>query len=517
MSWNYDRSSERIRDHLDNMGAIEVAPLSRDANLETLLTETRCREIRGAHVYVDVPNFSALVTGAAGGEMPLKRLAQAVHVYQREVARIVERVELFDGYHVHFQGTRLHALFFRPYEDEELPAKAALFQLVLRQFVRDVFNPVFPKVADFVVTGGAALGDVIGTKNGMRAERELLFIGRPANYAAKVLGSRGTLTITASVHEVLPNSLKRGCTETNRKGPDGGSVYELTTVTGEELDDLCDEFDIDWDVESSAERVEEDIDATPLSDIVVEDALVKMDLDTLSIRKNKLVTAASLFADVDGFTRYIDSAESDNEKEEALRVFHAIRREMSRVVRLDYDGLHVQFQGDRLQGLFHMPADELGAIVTRSVEAAVGLQSSMLKTLPLHVPAAAKLGLAIGIDVGDTFASKLGTRGQRDRICIGEPVDGAAAAQERQEGGIIALTAAAYAVLPEALQQHFTKDETTGDWIAKDLTAEKLERAAKAASYGGGAMGVHSSAAGAFVTRIVGGGRATNPARSFAF
>jgi hypothetical protein len=35
------------------------------------------------------------------------------------------------------------------------------------------------------------------------------------------------------------------------------------------------------------------------------------------------------------------------------------------------------------------------------------VESSMLKTLPLHVPAVKNLGLAIGVDVGDTFASKL--------------------------------------------------------------------------------------------------------------
>lgn len=516
MSWNYDRSSERIQKHLENMGEIEVEPLSRDADLEALLTETTCREIRGAHVYVDVPNFAALVTAAAGQEKPLKRLVQAVHVYQREVARIVERNEMFDGYHVHFQGTRLHALFFRPYQDDDLAAKAVLLQIVLQRFVCDVFNPAFPNVGDFIVTGGAALGDVIGTKNGMPRERELLFLGAPANYAAKVLGRRGTLTITDSVYETLPESLQRVCAATDRVGPDGAPLYELTAVTDYELAELCEEFDIDWDVEESAERVEDDIEATPLSEIDVEDARVKIDLDTLSVHKNKLVEAASIFADVDGFTRYIDGAETDDEKEEALRVFHAIRREISRVVRRDYDGIHVQFQGDRLQGLFHMPAGELSAIVTNAVEAAVGLQSSMQKTLPLHLPAVKDLALAIGIDVGPTLASKLGTRGMRDRICIGEPVEGAAAVQERHDGGVIALTAKAYDALPTELQRYFAKDERTGDWIARDLTIEKLERAARAAIYGAGSVGVGSGAAGAFVSSTVGVGRATNPARSYA-
>lgn len=516
MSWNYDRSSERIQKHLETMGEIEVAPLARDADLENLLTETTCREIRGAHVYVDVPNFATLVSAAEGREQPLKRLVQAVHVYQREVARIVERRELFDGYHVHFQGTRLHALYYRPYDDEELAAKAVLLQLVLREFVRDIYNPAFPRVGDFTVKGGAAIGDVIGTKNGMRNERELLFLGAPANYAAKVLGRQGTLTITESVYTHLPPSLETLCAPTSRVGPDGALLYQLREVTAERLAELCADFDIEWDAEASAERVDDDIDATPLSDIAVEEAREKMDLDALSVRKSKLVEAASLFADVDGFTAYIDAAETDDAKEDALRVFHAIRREVSRVVRLDYGGLHVQFQGDRLQGLFHIPVDDPAAVVTRAVEAAVGLQSSMRKTLPLHVSAAKDLSLAIGIDVGATLASKLGTRGQRDRICIGDPVQGAATVQERHEGGVIALTLAAYTLLPVGLQEFFTKDDDTGDWVAWDLTVEKLERAAKAAAYDGGAMRVDSAAGGVVVTGALGGGRVANPARSFA-
>lgn len=516
MTWNYDRSSERIQSHLDDIGEIEVEPLSRDADLDSLLSETTCREIRGTHVYFDIPNFATLVTEAGGTEVPLKKLVRAVHVYQREVARIVEREDMFDGYHVHFQGARLHALFFRPYDDEDLAAKAVLLQLVLRQFLRDVFNPAFSNVGDFVGTGGGALGDVIGTKNGMRRERELLFLGAPANYAAKVLGTSGTLAITESVYEALPESLQSACVITDRDGPDGTSVYEVADVTDDELAEFCAEFGVEWDVGDSAARIQDDIDATPLSDIAIEGAIAKMDLDSLSVHKNKLVDAATVFADVDGFTRYIDSAETDDEKEEALRVFHVIRREMSRVVRVDYDGLHVQFQGDRLQSLFHVPADDLSTIVTRAIEAAVGLQSSMLKTLPLHVPAAKDLALAIGIDVGTTLASKLGTRGVRDRICIGEAVECAAAVQERHDGGVIALTQRAYDVLDTELQAYFAMDKHTGDWIARQLTVEKLERAARAAAYRGAPVAVHSGAAGAFVSSTVGSGRVTSPARSFA-
>jgi len=154
MSWDYDRSLERIRHHLDSIGEIEVAKLKREADLGKLLSETKCREIYGAHVYVGVSNFPQLASDGAYSEDDYKRLIRGVHLYQREVSRIVENHEMFDGLRVHFQGTKLHALFYRPIDDEEeLASRAVLLQLVLKDFVASVFNPAFP---DYDPPGGLA-------------------------------------------------------------------------------------------------------------------------------------------------------------------------------------------------------------------------------------------------------------------------------------------------------------------------------------------------------------------------
>ena len=51
------------------------------------------------------------------------------------------------------------------------------------------------------------------------------------------------------------------------------------------------------------------------------------------------------------------------------------------------------------------------------------------------LPEAAGLGIAVGISIGTTLVSKLGTRGHRDRICIGDAVDDAATFQEGSAGG----------------------------------------------------------------------------------
>ena len=67
MSWSYEKSIKRIQEHLDDMGEISVEKLVREADLGNLLTETTCREIFGAHIYVGVTNFNRLASATLMG------------------------------------------------------------------------------------------------------------------------------------------------------------------------------------------------------------------------------------------------------------------------------------------------------------------------------------------------------------------------------------------------------------------------------------------------------------------
>ena len=377
MSWDKKRSHDRIQKHLDGMEEIEVKKLTREADLEQLLSETTCRDIYGAHVYIQVPNFAHLASDGLYAQDDYKRLIQGVHIYQREVTHIVENL---GGTLVHFQGPKLHAIFYRPIDNaKKLASRAVLLQLVLKDFVKTVFNPAFPDYDDFTIAGGADLGNAIGTMDGINGDRELLFLGAPANHAAKI---------------------------------------------------------------------------------------------------------------------------SEADKQAALRVFHAIRKETARVITGDFDGLRIQYQGDRIQGFFHLPQDDGDAIVKKVVEAAAGLQSSMESTLKACLPEASDLRLAIGIDLGTTLVSKLGARGQRDRICLGEAVEGAAQLEERSEGGQTTVSSQVHGLLLEYLCDRFPYSAKVQGYVATDLTAEQIERAAKAAEvYGVGApVFVRTGAAGVVVS-----------------
>lgn len=472
MGWNYDVSVERIGSHLDNMDEIEVQKLRREADLEKLLSETKCREIFGAHVYVDVSNFAKLASDGAYAEDDYKRLIRGIHLYHREVSRIVEKDDMFGGFRVHFQGPKLHALFYRPIDDgEELASRAVLLHLVLKDFVENVFNPAFPDYEPFAIAGGADIGDVIGTKNGSRGDREILFLGSAANRAAKIVSSSGRYRITRDLYDALPDDLQEVCFEIEE------DLYRIKPVSQQDLDDLLEARGIGWDRDKSAERVKEDKKKFPLKDISYGSAKKLIDLDSLSIFNNKRVLAASVFADISGFTSYVDGAETEEEQKEALRAFHAIRKELATVVKNDYEGLRVQFQGDRVQALFHLPEDDEEKIVAKAVEAVVGLQSSIEHTIKEVLPETEDLELAVGVDVGTTLASKLGTRGHRDRVCVGVAVENAADLEERSGGGRIAITSRVYNALPKNLSEHFSYESEARCYVADELTMDKLDLA----------------------------------------
>jgi class 3 adenylate cyclase len=515
MSWNYNTSVNRVQAHLDGMGEIEVEKLVRDADLHSLLSETCCRDIYGAHVYVNVPNFADLATITAEGE-DYRRVIQGLHLYEREVARIVEGEDIFDGVRIHFQGAKLHALFFRPIDNTSvIAARAVLLQMVLRHFVCCIFNPEFPKLPNLSLSGGADIGLAIGTKNGHRGDRELLFLGAPANYAAKILTGTDAIRVTAAIHEALPEALQRYFTEVEDRRLDA-TVHELGSVPVEELDDLLDEYGLSWDREASLQRLKDDKALYPLNQIEYSDAEVLIDMDSLGITNNKRVLAASVFGDVSGFTAYIDKSVGEGEAKPALRVLHAIRKEMASIVKHDFDGLRVQFQGDRVQALFHLPKGDDEHIAARAVDTAIALNSAMELVVKKLLPEAKELGIAVGVSIGTTLVSKLGTRGHRDRICIGDSVENAATYQEGSAGGEIAVSSIIHGHLDDDLQKLFIWDSDRRLYIATDLTQDKVERARKASLFKQ-AVHVASGLQGVSVSsHATSGSRSFVPSKSFA-
>jgi class 3 adenylate cyclase len=477
MSWSETKSKERVQAHLGSIGDIEVKPLAREVNdLEAILSETVCRDIFAAHVYIDVTNFTALSSDATMKRENYKRLIQAAHLYQRALTRVAE--DVLAEFRVHFQGSKIHVLCYLPVSDSAtIAARAALMLLVANDFVRSVFNKEFSDYSDWSVGGGADIGNAIGTRNGKNGDRELLFIGNPANLAAKLLTDTSTLRLTERLFKALPASIQTYCSQLK------SGDYRISAAQ-DKLDELCKANGIPWDRKKSAEQLADDRKALPLADIDYSDAEVRIDFEKLSETNNKQVLGASVFADVSGFTKFVSDAKGEEAKASALKVFHVIRKELAKVGETDYKGVRVQFQGDRIQVLFHLPKGDEDKIAVEAVEAAVGMLSSFEQVIKKELPEAKNLALKVGVDMGTTLATRLGKRGDRDNICLGIPPQNAARLEEDSNDSEIAVSQAIYDGLGgNELQAYFTEDTGRRCWVAKGLTYERVEAEEDSKSY----------------------------------
>src|ERR1700736_2137141 len=274
MSWDEKRSRERIAAHLESMGEIEIEDLAREAELETLLTETRCRRIEGAHAYAEISNFPSIVSTATGDD--LREAVRALNVWQRRAIAITE--DLFDGVFVHFQGPRMHVLFYRPYVAAEQATRAVLLLLVLDDLAWTQFNPRFSALADFRVRSGCDIGTVVGTRNGVNGDRELLFVGDPANWAAKIIAGKRRITVTQRTVDALPADIAQYAADAKNPGDP-----RVVSCTWSELAALLETYGFDYDPEAHGREIDDDIDALDLDDVGVSGARVLIDLDSLSV------------------------------------------------------------------------------------------------------------------------------------------------------------------------------------------------------------------------------------------
>lgn len=185
-SWNKDRAKKRIDDKIASLPLkdIEIKEYVRDTDL-TGLAATVAYRLDGAHLYADILNLNDILhVTDVEGETCHKRTLRFLNNHYRAVHRIIRRV---DALLVDFHNQRLHSVFAKPYGDEtkrvhRAVATGQLIIDVLAQTGEDSDHPA-AKVRIGIDTGKAP-----AVNNGRRGHREPLFLGEPANKAAKRAG-----------------------------------------------------------------------------------------------------------------------------------------------------------------------------------------------------------------------------------------------------------------------------------------------------------------------------------------
>src|SRR5580658_7400304 len=185
-TWKKERAAERIAAKIKELplNDIEIREFVRDTDLANLPRNVAYR-IDGAHLYADILNVSDMLhVTDIEGETCHRRTLRFLNLHYRAVYRILQRAEAI---FVDFHNQRLHSVVAKPYDSEvkRVQRAVAIGQLiidVLAQTGEDADHPA-AKVRVGIDTGMA-----LAVNNGRRGHREPLFLGQPANHAAKRAG-----------------------------------------------------------------------------------------------------------------------------------------------------------------------------------------------------------------------------------------------------------------------------------------------------------------------------------------
>jgi len=478
MGWKKDVSKARVKRIAESVGTVEISDLRKEMKLSNVALR-KPKRIEGVHLYIGPRNEKELVDELLSAEerAAARTILRRVHLYQREVGRIIGD---FDAAQVHFQGTRLHALVYRPVGDqEEVVARAVSMALAIELGIRRALAEALPDDPCFSLRAGASHGKTLATMSGERGDSELLFIGNAANQGAKVLSDR-RLRVTSELRELLNEDYYGISVE-----PLGDGTYSLA-MERSAIEEAASRFAGGWTLERSIKRVAEDAQKLPVEAFSVKKATSEIDKDSLGRSNSKLNDALSVFGDLDGFTAVVEAARSDRERAALVRAFHIIRYELNYVRKDDYSGsLRVQYQGDRIQVLRHLPHAEPGDRALDALRIAAGWQSSIRETLP-EVVDRDDLRLATGIAAGPTIVSKLGTTGNRDVLALGPDVRRAERIQRNIDGDEVGVAGPVHELLPEDVAALFGWRAGAQGYVAEDLRINQLELALQAESLAAG-------------------------------
>ncbi len=375
MSWSEARSSKRIQEHLKTVPkfdervtlAKDARAMTEDRGLIAALPARRASVVEGAHVYGQLLDFDRLVADQHNNETDQshRNVLRFLNMHYRLWDAIVHND---DADRVDYHGARLHAIVTTPEGDPRAQVERAV---ALASKLNDATKSVAAAFSlPARVRFGIDQGKCVAMTTGRAYEKDILFFGAPANHAAKLAASRDEEGIYVAVGAVSA----------------AGSAASRRTITGDMI------FDEQFVAEASRRYKFASADEA-VSRLVAEarqeqffnfrratPPLVTVKFSQLSPAYSIRMGMASIFADIDGFTAFVDAAirsGSDGIKRAATAV-HVIREELNDVLCEDSNGKRVRFIGDCIHGVLAEGRleDDAGKAIDEAVMCAASMKNS---------------------------------------------------------------------------------------------------------------------------------------------
>ena len=402
--------------------------------------------VDGVHVYVNLIDYhDAMLEEGRETEAAHRRVMQFLHLHYSAADRIVAD---YEAQRVDFHGPRLHAVVVTP------PGGGNERQRVLRAIamanaLKDTIETAAPRLGktnlNTRVRIGIDTGKAVAISSGRKHEPEPLFLGRPANHAAKIAdGDRPGIYLSDNARAVV------GQPRTGSLFHERATALSDTERLGYLNESLGRSF---WTQDSQPIRNQVDAAVRSLkADAVLMESLATdavfrfhhhppplstVDFGDLTPSYSVRMPMMSVFADLDGFTAYVDRCIATNQIAAMVANLHCIRGELAAVVKQDFDGRKVRFIGDCVHGIVaegtRVETDKAASVET-AVRMAGGIRSSF-NLCQAMLGGIDDLGIAIGLELGPTPVTRLGIRGDRSVRCASSrAVSGSEALQKECSG-----------------------------------------------------------------------------------
>lgn len=478
-TWNHGRSESRIDKQIDALSDVEIIEYTKTLSLESI-PKNRAYRMDAVHLYADLDLEEILDNTESEGTRCHQRTLRFLNQHYRAVHRILEKC---DAIRVDFHNQRLHSVIAKPYNSENASeAKRVRRAVAIAQLIIDVLKETGDedgKIPAANVCVGIDTGKSLAVNNGRHGGREPLFLGIPANHAAKHAVSK-----SAGIY--LSNTARKviGLKEVDDSAE--------TSLTPAEVKNCQDAAKLDVTKDQIVKEWRDDMKAFPIGDFEFSGHTPPM--KTLEIKKltpgnSRRQELLSIYADIDGFTAYVGK-NIDNNAEDVVRTLHVIRSEMDAALYADFEGRRIRFVGDCIHGVIcegTAQTTDAEASISDATRCVGALRSSFnlaVERLKANDIETGNLGLAIGFEYGPTAISRLGMQGDRVRCCVSRSVLRSEAEQKGCSGSQTAIGLIAYNKASDSVRKIFGSERKADhlDYAeATDRLAEAGDTVAKAA------------------------------------
>jgi class 3 adenylate cyclase len=450
-TWNKDRASKRIDSRIAELplNDIEIRDYVRDTAL-TNLPRNVAYLIDGVHLYADILNLADMLhVTDVEGETCHRRTLRFLNLHYRAVYRILQRV---DAIFVDFHNQRLHSVVAKPYDSEanRVHRAVAVGQLIIEVLAQTGEDADHPAAK---VRIGIDTGQALAVNNGRRGHREPLFLGVPANHAAKRASGGKSTGI------YLTNKAR---TAIGLKSVDN---EDLVALTGQEISTCKEKAKLGVTADEIVKEWKSDLEKNPIGSFDFKGhtpPFSTLDIEELSVKNSRRQNAATIYADLDGFTAYVGkNIATHATAKHVVRALHVLRSELDAVLHTDFAGRKVRFIGDCVHGLVvegtAQTTDEQETISNLTL-CTGGMRSSFdlaLAKLKENGTNASSLGLGIGFEYGPMNVTRLGIKGELVRCSVSRGVLAAEKEQSRCGGNETAIGIVAYGKASDAVRAVF--------------------------------------------------------------